>query len=388
MLRKILLGLLLLLVALVALPPLWGALFAPAPPELPPPGRRVLLPSGAGMNVLEAGAGPAVLLLHGLPGMAYDWRELTRELTGRGVRVVAVDRIGYGHSDPDPQGDYSIGRNASDLIALLETLELDDLTLVGWSYGGVVSIVTAVRAPEHVSRLVLIGTGGPDGPDARRPELPGLLRFLYSTPVLHWRARVPAIGRVLIEATSRQAFSVGAPSAPRPPVDRVRRASHAATPVDRPERLPEPAPPSDRAKPLSGVLAHPAPPVDRAKPLPEVLAHPAPPVDRAGPLPEPMPDWWLPGVAANFARWETLLAYRGEMFSTREEPDFLPDKVQHPTLLLHGDDDRLATVGIGRYLATQIPDATLIEFTKGSHMLPITHAAEVAERIVAFQRQP
>lgn len=305
--RKALLACPALALALLVLPPLYGALFSGPPPELPAPGRRVVLPSGAALNVLDVGAGPPLMLVHGLPGTAYDWREFTREAAKRGRRVLALDRAGYGRSDPEPSGMYHVDQGAQRLRDVIEALELEDLTLVGWSYGGVLSLVTAVRDTGALRSLVLVGTGGPDSPEAVRPEPPAFMRFLYSDPVLYWRTRVPSTGRALMRVLSVQAFSE-----------------------------------------------------------------------------QPMPGWWLPGLEANFARIETLHAYRAEIFDNRDEADYAPERVQLPTLLLHGTDDRLAPVGISRYLATQIPGARLVEFPGGSHMLPVTHAAELADALIDF----
>ncbi len=87
---------------------------------------------------------------------------------------------------------------------------------------------------------------------------------------------------------------------------------------------------------------------------------------------------------------ETLLTYRSEMSgivdrSSEAGPGgFGADTIALPTLILHGDDDRLAPVAIARYLHTQIPNSTLHEIEGGSHMLPVTHAGELAARIAAF----
>ena len=104
----------------------------------------------------------------------------------------------------------------------------------------------------------------------------------------------------------------------------------------------------------------------------------------------PQPDWWLQGLRANFARPDTLLTYRSEMFgivdpgSEESAGLFAADTIALPTLLLHGDDDRLAPVAIARYLHTQIPNSTLHEIAGGSHMLLVTHVNQVAARIAAF----
>jgi non-heme chloroperoxidase len=294
-----------LLLMLLAGPPLWYGIFPPdPPPPLEPPGRRVLLPDGVGLNVIDEGDGPAIVLVHGLPGMGSDWRYLTDALVARGQRVIAVDRAGYGHSDA--RENASPVTNTEDMLALLEATGVEDATFVGWSYGGVVGMMVAEQAPDAIGRLVLVGTGGPDSADAQPPEAPGFMRFLYSDPVLVWRASVPPIGWGLMQAASTRAFSGGE-----------------------------------------------------------------------------MPDWWIDGLKANFARQNTLLTYRSEMFTF--DGELKPEAIGVPTLILHGDDDLLAPVAIGRYLDTVIPDSRLIETPGGSHMIPVTHAEELADAIVAFQ---
>ena len=70
-----------LVIATIALPPHWYSVFpGAAAPPLPPPGTRAMLPGGVGVNVVETGTGQPVLLSHGLPGSAYDWRETTAAL--------------------------------------------------------------------------------------------------------------------------------------------------------------------------------------------------------------------------------------------------------------------------------------------------------------------
>jgi pimeloyl-ACP methyl ester carboxylesterase len=298
------------LLALVVLPPLWFLAFpGDPPPELPPPGRRVQLAGGTGVNVLEAGSGPAVVLVHGLPGSAYDWRETTAALAARGRSAIAYDRVGFGRSDPRRDGRSTPEANADELLALLEALDLRDATVVGWSYGGATAMIAAMRKPPRIARLVLVGTGGPDSPDARAPEPSLPMRLFNSDAALRWRALVPPVGIALMKAISAAAFSDG-----------------------------------------------------------------------------PQPDWWLAGVRANLARWETRTAYRDEMLGLAGESTgtFDPSAIAVPTLLLHGDDDRLASVGIARYLHTRIPGSTLVELPGGSHMLPVTHAPELADRIAAF----
>jgi pimeloyl-ACP methyl ester carboxylesterase len=204
--RRLGLGLLLVVLAALALPPLWFRLFRELPPELPPAGRRVALAS-VGVNVVEEGAGPAVVLVHGLPGSAYDWRPTSAALAARGRRAIAYDRVGYGWSDPRPDGAFSVGSNAAELLALLDALGLEGVTLVGWSYGGSTAIAAAERDASRIARLVLIGSAGPGFEKSQPPR--AVARIVFSAPVLGWLHAVPPLARGMQAQASRQAFSEG-----------------------------------------------------------------------------------------------------------------------------------------------------------------------------------
>ena len=200
--RRFLLFFCVLLVALLVLPPLWYAVLPASHPELPPAGRRVEVSAGLGVNVIEQGAGPAVVLVHGHPGCAYDWEPFMEALAARGLRAIAYDRVGYGRSDARPRGRVTVETNARELLGLLAALDLRDVTLVGASYGGATSIVAAKRDPSRLARLVLVGSVAP-GIEAR-DALPGPLMELLAGPVLSWISRVPPVGRRLRAAFMRR----------------------------------------------------------------------------------------------------------------------------------------------------------------------------------------
>jgi len=204
--RRVLLALAGVIVAAVALPPLWFRLFREPEPELPPPGRRSVLASGVTVNVVEQGAGSPVVLVHGLPGTAYDWRLTSAALAARGARALAYDRVGYGWSDPRPGGAFTVEANARELLELLAAEDLRDATVVGWSYGGGTAIVAALRDASRIGRLVLVGSAGP-GIEKGGPP-PGA-SLLFSDPVLAWLHSVPPLARGLRASVSAAAFSGG-----------------------------------------------------------------------------------------------------------------------------------------------------------------------------------
>lgn len=81
------------------------------------------------------GPGRPIVLIHGWPLSAESWSEQIPALTAAGYRVVAYDRRGFGRSDK-PRSGYDYNTFAKDLAAVLDTLDLRDVTLVGFSMGG------------------------------------------------------------------------------------------------------------------------------------------------------------------------------------------------------------------------------------------------------------
>jgi pimeloyl-ACP methyl ester carboxylesterase len=104
------------------------------------------------------GAGPVLLLIHGMAGSSRTWEPVLPLLTDR-FTVIAPDLPGHGRSDP-AQGDYSLGAYASVLRDLLAVLELDRATIVGHSLGGGIAMQFAYQYPERCDRLVLVDSGG------------------------------------------------------------------------------------------------------------------------------------------------------------------------------------------------------------------------------------
>jgi pimeloyl-ACP methyl ester carboxylesterase len=113
---------------------------------------------GHDMAYRMEGAGPALLLLHGIAGSSRTWRDVIPLLTDR-FTVIAPDLIGHGLSEK-PVGDYSLGAFASGIRDLLDVLDVDHATVVGQSFGGGVAMQLAYQHPELCDRLVLVASGG------------------------------------------------------------------------------------------------------------------------------------------------------------------------------------------------------------------------------------
>jgi len=107
------------------------------------------------------GRGPVVLFSHGWPLNADAWDGQMLFLTQNGYRTVAHDRRGHGRSSQPSSGNDMNGY-ADDLAALMETLDLRDVTLIGHSTGGgeVVRYIGR-HGSDRVARVVLIGAVPP-----------------------------------------------------------------------------------------------------------------------------------------------------------------------------------------------------------------------------------
>ncbi|MGH8821744.1 MAG: alpha/beta fold hydrolase [Rhodoferax sp.] len=111
------------------------------------------------------GAGPTLLMLHGIGGGNLAFALQVEAFAAAGYRAVAWDMPGYGHSAPiEP---YTFKGLAQSCVALIEALQCDSVILLGHSMGGMVAQEVVARRPDLVNRLILCGTspafGKPDG---------------------------------------------------------------------------------------------------------------------------------------------------------------------------------------------------------------------------------
>ncbi len=115
---------------------------------------------GINVHYLEAGEGPAVLLVHGLATSMVTWYCNIDALVSGGCRVLALDLPGHGDSDKPKDLDYDPASAAELIRQFLVELELDRISLVGNSAGGLVVGLFALAHPQQVEKLVLVAPGG------------------------------------------------------------------------------------------------------------------------------------------------------------------------------------------------------------------------------------
>ena len=107
------------------------------------------------LNVLTAGSGPPLLLLHGFTGTARTWSSFVDTWAGS-HRVIAPDLLGHGGSEaPTDTAAYALERQAEGLRDLLTLLGAIPSAVLGYSMGARLALVLALRFPELVDRLVL-----------------------------------------------------------------------------------------------------------------------------------------------------------------------------------------------------------------------------------------
>jgi len=106
----------------------------------------------------DQGAGQPVVLIHGYPLDGHSWELQTRELIAAGYRVVTYDRRGFGQSSKVASG-YDYDTFAADLNTLLETLDLREVILVGFSMGtGELARYVKNHGHERVAKLAFLAS--------------------------------------------------------------------------------------------------------------------------------------------------------------------------------------------------------------------------------------
>lgn len=111
-------------------------------------------------------AGPAVLLLHGGPGLTDYMEMLAPELDG--WRAIYYQQ--RGHAPSATEGPFTVSRNVADALAVLDAVGVDRAVLIGHSWGVHLALQIAIAYPERVAGLVLIDGPGPIG-DGGAPEM-------------------------------------------------------------------------------------------------------------------------------------------------------------------------------------------------------------------------
>ena len=115
-------------------------------------------PSGHRMHFVDEGEGEPLVFVHGNPAWSFEFRHPIRELRSE-FRCVAPDHIGFGLSSRSARReDHHPESHAQRFAALLDHLDLRDITLFMTDWGGPIGLDFARRHPDRVKRLVIANT--------------------------------------------------------------------------------------------------------------------------------------------------------------------------------------------------------------------------------------
>ncbi len=168
----------------------------------PPPSVFVDL---GGMQVHLRDEGPhddptPIVLLHGTSASLHTWEGWVQALKAQ-HRVIRFDLPGFGLTGPSPDGVYSIESYVRFMQGMLDKLGIARCVLAGNSFGGSVSMATALAFPGRVEKLILVDSGGYPPQSISVP----IAFRLAQLPVLN-RLALIALPRQIIESSVRKSY--------------------------------------------------------------------------------------------------------------------------------------------------------------------------------------
>jgi pimeloyl-ACP methyl ester carboxylesterase len=142
---------------------------------------------GARIGHRRIGKGRPLLVLNGFAATSADWDPSFIDVLASSNELILVDNRGIG-SSTDNGGPFGIDQLADDAARVIEMLDLERTSVIGWSMGGFIAQRLALRHPDRINKLILLATD-PGGADADRasPEVWSQLVDMSGTP--HEQAR-------------------------------------------------------------------------------------------------------------------------------------------------------------------------------------------------------
>ena len=131
------------------------------------------------------GAGEPVVFLHGFPTSGHLWGDVVAQMPA-GHRLVVVDLLGFGRSDPPGGRALTLHAHAARIVGLLDILGIDRACIVGHDVGGGVAQSLAVHWPSRVSRLALVDSVAFNGWPARDVRIARFLLPLIRHIPTNW----------------------------------------------------------------------------------------------------------------------------------------------------------------------------------------------------------
>jgi haloalkane dehalogenase len=145
---------------------------------------------GIRVHYLDEGEGETILCLHGEPTWSYLYRKMIPILRKK-HRVLAMDFIGFGRSDKYREMEaYSFKMHKDTLVAFIEFLDLDGITLVVQDWGGLIGLTVAAEMQDRIARLIIMNTFLPIGEEPLPEAFHQWRKFAEGMPQLQ-------IGRII-----------------------------------------------------------------------------------------------------------------------------------------------------------------------------------------------
>jgi pimeloyl-ACP methyl ester carboxylesterase len=133
------------------------------------------------IHYVTEGSGDVLLLIHMTPLSSSMYRRLI-PLLSKTRRVIAMDTLGFGNSDPPPASYTEIGHYARNVVHFLDALGIDKADLLSAFTGSFIAAETAVQFPERVRRLVLFPVAMWASPEERAARIEEAKRLAWITP--------------------------------------------------------------------------------------------------------------------------------------------------------------------------------------------------------------
>ena len=140
---------------------------------------------GAKMHYIDQGSekSDVILMMHGNPTWSFYWRHLVNGLSDQ-YRTIAIDHIGCGLSDKPADYNYCLQQHVDNACALIEKMDLTNVTLMAHDWGGAIGMGTLLKLKERFSRIVLFNTAA------------------FPPPYIPFRIRVcrwPLVGKIALQ---------------------------------------------------------------------------------------------------------------------------------------------------------------------------------------------
>lgn len=163
-------------------------------PDFPYEPNYLQIPDGEGgeLRIHYVDEGPPsadpVLLMHGEPSWSFLYRYMIPILVDAGHRIIAPDLPGFGRSDkPADRNDYTYKRHVDWMHSVLDSLKLNNITLVCQDWGGLIGLRLVGENPDIFARVVVGNSGLPTGDGSPSEAFLNWQKFSQEVPVLNIR---------------------------------------------------------------------------------------------------------------------------------------------------------------------------------------------------------